>query len=186
MAGSKAKRIPNVWDRLRESQNKQLNEEAVSRRRFNPQTISIPPSPEIPPTGNTGNQSDNDLATSGGTMVGVIAYHPKSLAITDEVVGKPSSATSRTLDISQAVSNDTSRVLLTGLAPSDDLEFINGAQHAGQYLNIQGTATQTIIIKDDPSGTGSEGFNIRTQSGDDLILEGNANMELIFDSTTSR
>lgn len=186
MAGSKATRVPNVWDTLR-NQNNQINRDfALSRRVFNPQTIAIPPSPEIPPAGNSGSDSGNALLTAGGTMIGPIAFFPILLSIQDLSIGKAASATSRVLDISGPIGAASTRIIANGGVGTTDLEFIKGGQYAGQFLNIQGIVTQTITIKNDASGNGSEGFNIRTQGGGDLILEGNANILLIFDSTQNQ
>ena len=186
MAGSKASRVPNVWDTLR-NQNNQINRDfALSRRVFNPQTIAIPPSPEIPPAGNSGSDSGNALQTAGGTMIGPIAFFPILLSIQDLEIGKAASATSRVLDISGPIGAASTRIIASGGVGTTDLEFIKGGQYAGQFLNIQGIVTQTIVIKNDASGNGSEGFNIRTQGGGDLTLEGNANILLIFDSTQNQ
>ena len=186
MAGSKATRIPTVWDRLKVQQNAINSENARNRRVFNPQTITIPPSPEIPPEGNSGSSSGNSLLTTGGVMIGPISFNPKLISIIDEEVGKAASATSRVLDISEPLDQDSTRVIASGGVGTTDLEFIKGASHAGQFLNIQGIVTQTITIKNDESGNGSAGFNIRTQTGSDLTLDGNANVLLIFDSTQNQ
>ena len=186
MAGSKAARVPNVWDTLRNQSNQINRDFALSRRVFNPQTIAIPPSPEIPPAGNSGSDSGNALQTAGGTMIGPIAYFPIALFIQDLEIGKPASETSRVLDISGPIGAASSRILANGGVGTTLLEFIKGGQYAGQQLNIQGIVTQNLTIKDDASGNGSAGLNIRTQTGGDLTLVGNANVLLVFDSTQNQ
>ncbi len=186
MAGSKASRVPNVWDTLR-NQNNQINRDfALSRRVFNPQTIAIPPSPEIAPAGNSGSDSGNALQTAGGSMIGAIAYFPIALFIQDLEIGKADSETSRVLDISAPIGAASSRILANGGVGTTLLEFIKGGAYAGQQLNIQGTLTQNLTIKNDDSSNGSEGLNIRTQTGGDLSLVGNANILLVFDVTSNQ
>lgn len=106
------------------------------------------------------------LLRSGDTMIGPIAYYPIATLISGGII-----------TVAENGGAFTSRVIAgtEGAAADDDLDTIAEAKHAGQYLILQGTLTQTIHIK---HGTG----NIRTLTGSDVDLVGNQNIILVFDS----
>jgi len=98
-------------------------------------------------------------------FTGIISYTPRVLSMT-----------STSIDIARDQDPNvyTSRLILAN--PSAfDLETILNANHAGQYLEIQGVLTESITIK---NGVG----NIRTQTGADITITGNQVVTLRFDS----
>lgn len=96
--------------------------------------------------GQTGSRGNSDEAsggeakirTSGDTMVGPLAFYPKTAIIAAGV-----------LDISNSTTGEfSSRVIVTGQgAAADDLDTITGAAYAGQILFLQATATTPITLK---------------------------------------
>jgi len=85
------------------------------------------------------NPGTNSLQTSGGAMIGSIAFNPSLVAVDDGRINiEP--------DQNEA-SKDSSYVLVTGQGSPDDLFFIDGADKNGQYLILQGTLTQILVLK---------------------------------------
>ena len=85
------------------------------------------------------NPGTNSLQTSGGAMIGSIAFNPALIAVDDGRINiEP--------DQNEA-SKDSSYVLVTGQGSPDDLFFIDGADKNGQYLILQGTLTQILVLK---------------------------------------
>lgn len=76
------------------------------------------------------------LQTRGGTMLGPIAFNPE-LAIIDS---------DGHIDITKFNETDSSYVLVIGAGNPDDLKYIDGAQYNGQYLVLQGTASQVLNL----------------------------------------
>ena len=74
------------------------------------------------------------LPLSGGTLSGPITYDPKLVTIDSD----------GHIDITKTSEKDSSYILMTGAGTPDDLNFIDGAQHNGQILVLQGTASQVI------------------------------------------
>lgn len=121
--------------------------------------------------------SGNFLTKAGDTMLGPIAFFPVDVTIDTGII-----------NISDVTDDHSSRVIISteGAAPTDDLDRINGARFAGQFLSLQGIIGQTITINNDPSGTGTGQFNIRTPDGNPFILSGNQNIILFFDSIANQ
>jgi len=85
------------------------------------------------------NPGTNSLQTSGGTMIGSIAFNPIALLVDDGRINiEP--------DQNEA-SKDSSYVLVTAQGSPDDLFFIDGADKNGQLLYLQATETQILVLK---------------------------------------
>ncbi len=106
------------------------------------------------------------LKTGGDTMIGPIAYFSK-LAIRN--------AEDSSIDISQEKGdNFTSRIILSvGVTPVN-LDWIHGAKHAGQQLEIQGIITESFVIRESInrsiSAVGDGNTNIITVTADTTDL----------------
>jgi hypothetical protein len=74
------------------------------------------------------------------------------------------------IDISKGTISYGTYVLVTGVGTPDDLNWIDGAGFNGQYLIVQGTASQVINIKH-ATTPGTNG-NIVTPDGNDIVLDG--------------
>lgn len=135
--------------------------------------------------GSTGGDSNNSpleasgnyLAKAGDTMIGPIAFFPVFTEIVSGII-----------NISDVTDFHSSNVVTgtEGVGSTDDLDRIDGARFAGQLLFLQGTIGEVITINNDPSGTGTGGFNIRTPDGNPFTLTGNQNIILKFDSITNQ
>ena len=103
--------------------------------------------------------SISGLATSGGTMIGPIAFFAKEDSIDS----------SGELDISKATGTGfSSRVEVKAYTgTSDDLVHISGAAHAGQILFLQAESSDTITLKHLSGLTG----NIYMPSGSDYVVD---------------
>lgn len=111
--------------------------------------------------GSVGGTQDTEsyLKTSGDTMVGSMAFYPKSLTVA-------SGSISLLTAVGTNVASSTSRVVLLGEGGSaDNLLTINGATHAGQILFIQAVLTTPITLV---TGTG----NIYIPNGSDYVISG--------------
>ena len=116
----------------------------------------------------SGKPVGNFLETGGGTMLGPIAYFPVNVTIDSD----------NNINIGFEQGAYSTYVKITGATPTDDLENIIGAQHAGQDLILQGTVGDTITLKT----TG----NITPPDGADFDLIGDAMLRLIFDPDTNK
>ena len=111
--------------------------------------------------GSVGGTQDTEsyLKTSGDTMVGSMAFYPKSLTVA-------SGSISLLTAVGTNVASSTSRVVLLGEGGSaDNLLTINGATHAGQILFIQAVLTTPITLV---TGTG----NIYIPNGSNYVISG--------------
>jgi len=115
----------------------------------------------------------NFLETGGGTMIGPIAYFPVTVNIIDDA-----SINDDSIDVSFGSTGYSTYVKVVGIAATDDLVNILGAQHDGQDLIIQGTTGKTITLKT----TG----NIIPPDGVDFDLVDTAMIRLIFDPDTNK
>jgi len=105
-----------------------------------------------------GNNSSGALLTSGGTMIGPIAFYPKAIMISSD-----------TIDISSTTDTGfSSRVSITGQTTADDLKQIDGASNAGQILFLQSITGQTITLKHHTGSAG--GGNINIPGGADYVM----------------
>ncbi len=158
MAGSGAERYPEYADRTKKSADDVTDIYSLIRTlAFSPTRIQSP----IPGAGFGGVESY--LRTRGDTMIGPIAFSPRVTSI--DANGR--------IDISESTADDYSTyVLVTGMGSPDDLRIIEGAAFNGQYLLLQGTATQTINVKHanikfvaNISGTGTVTVDSTTDHG---------------------
>ena len=110
------------------------------------------------------------LKTSGGTMIGAIAYLPKITVIDGNgaINLLPSSVTGSTTD------DYTSYLLVTPVGSADDLQTISNASNGGQILHLEANTTGTITLK---HNTG----NIFIPSTNDHIIPAGGFATLIFD-----
>jgi len=89
--------------------------------------------------GNTLPGAAGFLETGGDTMIGPIAYFPRLQGIEAE---------DNSLDISRERGDTfTSRVIVSA-ASETILDYIHGAAHAGQQLELQGILTETYTIRE--------------------------------------
>jgi len=154
---------------------KQLKKDKSKNFGLQRQSISVYTSVGVPLAssgkkgGTDSNKKDNYLPTQSGTMIGPIAFYPKSKTIS-----------SGTLDISETTgSGFSSRVFVTGQgAAADDLVTISGAKHAGQILFLQAVETTDITLK---HATG----NIYIPSGSDYTVSGKEIVLLQYDSVNT-
>ena len=122
-----AKPRPRMGKRIKDNIKSDSELHSLFRRSDTPSGISVPSFSGSSGGSNAGVTSSNFLPTSGGTMIGAIAFHIKSGAISSGV-----------LDVSLDGSSYTSRLIVTGQGNvADDLEVITGATHAGQILFFQ-------------------------------------------------
>ena len=117
-------------------------------------------------------QTGNYLAVAGGAMAGAIAFNVKVVKIDD----------TGSIDITPITGAYTGyAVVTTHLGLASNLQQIIGAHDDGQLLWIQAVSTETLTIKNDASGDGSGGFNIRTPALADFVLKGPQAVLLYFD-----
>jgi len=150
-------------------QNKKIEELfGLNRKRIPPLAGLFGTTPILnatPAAGGSSGGTGNFLRTAGDTMIGPIAFFPVD-------VNKDNSDNSIDIGIpiTNVIPDYSTYVLVTG---TGDLQFIDGAAWAGQYLILQGTNQQILTIKsisgiftiDTISGTGSN--NIITVVTDD-------------------
>jgi hypothetical protein len=106
--------------------------------------------------------SGNFLPTAGGTMIGAIAYFPKLIEIADDQI-----------NISKQLGSFSSRIIVNaeGAPTTDNLVTIFGAEHAGQFLNLQGTTGETITLVD-MNGTQTAWVISTVYAVEDLVENG--------------
>lgn len=107
-----------------------------------------------------GQQGQGDfLPVAGGTMLGAIAFYPKLIEIADGHI-----------DIGKEIGQFTSRVILNaeGAPTTDNIVAILNAEHAGQFLVIQGTTGETITIKDVSSAETAWATSTVYSAGDEV------------------
>jgi len=105
-------------------------------------------------------------------MIGPVSYDPEAVFIIDGV-----------LDLSKELGRYKGRIIVKAQTGNTDrLDFIKGARHAGQQLQIQTVAGDTITVSHDLSGNGSAGKNIRNPSAVDFVIDEKENLMLVFDS----
>lgn len=85
------------------------------------------------------NPGTASLPTSGGAMIGSIAFNPILVGVVDGRINiEPGQ---------NEASKASSYVLVTGEGTPDDLRFIDGADKNGQYLILQATLSQILVLK---------------------------------------
>ena len=162
-SNSRAKTFSSALNELLIADNKITELHTIIRSLQGPQIGARP----LPGTGRVGSVTDA-LQNPDVVLSGIISYSPKLLSLS-----------STSIDISQATDTGfTSRLILAN-SLAFDLETIAGAEHAGQYLEIQGVVTESITIKDSVG-------NIRTQSGNDVTITDNQVVTLRFDSVANQ
>ena len=137
----KASKLPTKTDVLI-SHDKKINELfGLNRKRLPPLAGIFGTTPLFgatpSPSGSSGG-TGNFLKTGGDTMVGPIAFFPV------DVFRDP---TFNFIDIGQFVSTPPDYSTYVLVAGAGDLQFIDGAGWAGQYLILQGTNQQLITVK---------------------------------------
>ena len=111
------------------------------------------------------------LKTMGDSMIGAIAYTPKSTIISNGEIDVAGGDAGSTTD------NYTSYLIVAGQGnANDDLVTIANPTHAGQILNIQAIITTDITLK---HNTG----NIYIPSGSDHTISAGDTASLIWDIT---
>ena len=110
------------------------------------------------------------LPTSGGPMMGPIAFHPTTTGIVSGV-----------LDIAKTTSAFSSRVIVLGQENPDNLCRITGAAHAGQILFLQAVSTTAIVLKHLTDESPAVG-NIYMPSGNDYTVAGKEIVLLQWDT----
>ena len=170
----KASRAPSQSDRLRQQGSSIKTLHGLNRLRMIPAVISVGGSNTQQAAGGTQAAAGNYLHTGGDTMIGPIAFYPVDVIISSGVI-----------DIGEGVSTPpdfSTYVLVTPQTNPDDLDQIKGVGFSGQYLILQGTASQTINIR---NYTASANGNIITPDGNTLTVTGANVITLIFDVTVS-
>ena len=107
--------------------------------------------------GSAGTNNAASLKTAGGSMMGPIAFYPRTAFITND-----------TINISNTTSAFSSRISITGQTTADDLKQIDGANNAGQILFLQSITGQTITLKHHTGSSG--GGNINIPGGADYVM----------------
>lgn len=129
---SKASRIPSEKDRLRKHFLSIKELEALIRLRDTARPVLPTKFSGGSPAGSTGG-TGNFLPTEGGSMIGNIAFDPKFIVVSNGRVD---------LDPGGNSPENSSYILVTGQTPTDDINFIDGAERNGQYLIYQGANSQ--------------------------------------------
>jgi len=164
-SNSRAKPFVSPLDQILQSENKIQDLYSIIREKN---------SPRIGTRGTFGTARTasitEGLKNPDVVIVGIISYDIKLVNLT-----------STTLDVSKTnlgasgfIDGFSSRLVVAN-SSAFDIVTIAGAEHAGQYLEIQGVVTESITLK---HGTG----NIRTQNGADVTITGNQIATLRFDS----
>ena len=171
MSNGPAKTSKSLIDEI-----KQLKKDKAKGFGLDRMARSVSPAKSLGQTGSRGNSdsggggSSDALRTEGGTMVGPIAFFPKSSTIVSGV-----------LDISNSTSGSySSRIIVLGAgAAADDLDTITGAAHAGQILFLQAVTTTPITLKHLTAVTG----NIWSPTLADYIITDKEIVVLQWDTT---
>lgn len=151
----------------------------IRTKHLSPQRIQVPSGGTSSSSPRQGGESGGFLRTSGGVMMGPIAFSPELVSING----------TGHIDVSELSQKDSTYVLMTGAGSPDDLNWIDGARFRGQLLFLQGTASQVINIKH-ATTPGTNG-NIVTPNGADVVLDGTVATNgvpvaiLIFDVTVA-
>jgi hypothetical protein len=116
-------------------------------------------------SGQKGGSDSNDLTTSyiktaGDTMIGPLAFYPKTEFVASGV-----------LDVAESTGSYSSRIIVSGQGGSaDNLVRIGGASHAGQILFLQAVNTIPITLKH-YTDEGSAKGNIFIPGGSDYTVD---------------
>lgn len=129
---SKARRIPDVYDRLMQDSIKLADLGGLIRARQTPASIVQPIHSGESASSSTGGTGDF-LALEGGSMFGNIAFEPSLIVAVNGRVN---------LNPSGNPPDNSSYILVTGAGTPDDIKFIDGGQRNGQLLIYQGTNQQ--------------------------------------------
>ena len=156
-SNSRAKPFVSPLDQILQSENKIQDLYSIIREKN---------SPRIGTRGSFGTARTasvtEGLKNPDVVIVGIISYDEKLFAL----VGTTLDISKANLGLPETVDGFSSRLVVPN-STGNNLETISGAEHAGQYLEIQGVVTESIVIK---HGVG----NIRTQSGSDVTITVNA------------
>jgi len=125
------------------------------------------------PVYGSNNPGTNSLPTSGGAMIGSIAFNPALVRVEDGRINiEPDQ---------DGLSKASSYMLVTGQGSPDDLLFIDGADKNGQYLILQGTESQILVLKaatilsiDSISGVGT--VTVVTSADHNMLTGAKANI----------
>ena len=111
------------------------------------------------------------LPTSGGPMIGPLAFHPVTTQIAAGVI-----------DVGTTGNSFSSRVIVLGAGGSaDNLCRVSGSAHAGQILFIQAVSTTAITLKHETDEGAAVG-NIYIPSGVDYTIAGKEIVLLQWDT----
>jgi len=173
MAGTKANRHATKTDTLISVVNQARQARGLDRHRIVPRVSQLPSGGGAQAaTGGVG-ASGNFLDPTGDTMVGPIAFFPVQTSIdstTDPL--NPS------MDIGINSGDYSTYVQVTG--DNEELRTILGASFSGQLLYLQYTGLGTLTIK---KGDGTDGGNIVTNTGGDLLVGFGEVIIMLFDPT---
>jgi len=167
---------PRIGKRIKDMREQEDQLFSLVRRLDSPNSITVAPLAGVAGGSNTGETSSNFLPTSGGTMIGPIAFFPIAVSIngSDEI------------DISEdptGTSPFSSSYVIVSFATPDTLQLITGARFAGQQLWLQVPAASTLTIQDYSNNAGG---NIVTSDGNDVVITTTTDpvtVTLIFDIT---
>ena len=172
MAGSKATKHPTKTDTLIRTVDQARQARGLNRHRIIPRVSQLP-------TGGGGQaaiggfgSSGNFLDPTGDTMIGPIAFSPKQSFIDNSDVDNPS------MDIGINSGDYSTYIQVTG--DNDELRTIFGASFNGQLLYLQYTGVGELTIK---QGDGTDGGNIVTNTGGDLVVNFGEVVVMLFDPT---
>jgi len=172
MAGSKATKHPTKTDTLIRTVDQARQARGLNRHRIIPRVSQLP-------TGGGGQAaiggfgaSGNFLDPTGDTMIGPIAFSPKQSFIDNSDADNPS------MDIGINSGDYSTYIQVTG--DNDELRTIFGASFNGQLLYLQYTGLGELTIK---QGDGTDGGNIVTNTGGDLVVNFGEVVILLFDPT---
>lgn len=160
-----ARRIPTQSDRNRRSIARET--ELYGLIRDKNRTAAQVTTPVFGQSAGSSTTGGHFLKVAGDTMIGPIAFFPSAVTIS-----------SGAIDVGDTTTAFTSRLIVAGEgAADDDLDTISNAHHAGQFLNIQTVAGQSITL--------TNNGNIRTSTGEDMIIAPQGNILLVFDSVAN-
>lgn len=172
MAGSKATKHPTKTDTLIRTVDQARQARGLNRHRIIPRVSQLP-------TGGGGQAaiggfgaSGNFLDPTGDTMIGPIAFSPKQTFIDDSDPDNPS------MDIGINSGDYSTYIQVTG--DNEELRTIFGASFNGQLLYLQYTGIGQLTIK---QGDGTDGGNIVTNTGGDLLVNFGGVVIMLFDPT---
>lgn len=171
MAGSKANRHATKTDTLISVVNQARQARGLDRHRIIPRVSQLPSGGGAQAaTGGVG-ASGNFLDPVGDTMIGPIAFSPVFTAIDDTT--NPSNPS---MDIGINSGDYSTYVQVTG--DNEELRTIFGASFNGQLLYLQYTGLGILTIK---QGDGTDGGNIVTNTGGDLVVNFGEVVIMLFD-----